>query len=163
MEKLGIDGKLLIAQLINFTLFFYIFKKFIATPFSEFLKSETEKEKEKERILENIKKKEEAIVFEEKKLKEKIKREYEQALKAAKEEAKTLKEKLIAQAKAEADEIIAKGKRQIEEEKEMMNRQMKKRMVDLSFLIVEKVLNQFLNQETQKKINQQILKNLQKN
>jgi F0F1-type ATP synthase membrane subunit b/b' len=40
MENLGIDGKLLSAQLINFILFFIIYKKYIAKPFMAFLKKE---------------------------------------------------------------------------------------------------------------------------
>ena len=47
MDKLGIDVKLLIAQLVNFGLFFFIFQKFIAKPFLGLIKSEEKKEKAK--------------------------------------------------------------------------------------------------------------------
>ena len=47
MENLGIDLKLMIAQSINFLLFFFIVKKFIAKPFTNFLEEEKNKEKEK--------------------------------------------------------------------------------------------------------------------
>ncbi len=61
MEKLGVDLKLLIAQAINFILFFFIVKKYIAKPFSQFLKSEKENEKEKELSLQKAKKLEEDL------------------------------------------------------------------------------------------------------
>jgi len=43
MEGLGVDVKLLIAQVINFLLFFYIFKKYLAKPFQKYLDEETKK------------------------------------------------------------------------------------------------------------------------
>lgn len=160
MESLGINIKLLIAQLINFALFFYIFKKFIARPFSQFLKSEIQKGKEKDRILEEIKNKEEKIILEEKKLKERIKQEYESAIKAAKQEAARVKEQLINEAKIEADRLVAQGKRQIEEEREIMNKKMKEKIADLSLMIIHQGLIQFLPTDIQSKITQQVLKNL---
>ncbi len=159
MESLGIDLKLLIAQLVNFILFFYIFKRYIAKPFSQFLKTELDKEKEKERILQEIKKKEEMFTLEEKRIKEKIKKEYEEALKNTKQEAMKVREKIITQAKKDAEEIILKARRQIEEERNEMLKEIKQKAIDLSLLIVEKTLSQFIDKEMHKKINQQILKN----
>ena len=40
MENLGIDIKLLIAQMINFGLFFFIIKKFVTKPFLNFVEDE---------------------------------------------------------------------------------------------------------------------------
>ena len=44
MENLGIDIKLLIAQLINFGIFFFIIAKFVAKPFTKFLNEERNKD-----------------------------------------------------------------------------------------------------------------------
>ena len=162
MESLGIDFKLLIAQLINFIIFFYIFKKYIAKPFSRFLKTEIDKEKEKERIFQEIKKKEEAFALEEKKLKEKMKKEYEESLKNTKQEAIKVKDKIITEARKEAEQIILKARKQMEEERSEMIKEIKQKAVDLSLLIVEKTLSQFIDTEMHKKINQQILKNFAK-
>ena len=46
MENLGINVKLIIAQIINFALFFLIYKKFIAKPFVNFINGEKKKEEE---------------------------------------------------------------------------------------------------------------------
>jgi len=64
MESLGVDVKLLIAQIVNFLLFFLIFKKFIAKPFSQFLVTEKQKEQERERILLELKQKEDNFLKE---------------------------------------------------------------------------------------------------
>lgn len=162
MESLGIDFKLLIAQIINFGLFFFIFKRFIAKPFSIFLNIEVQKEKEKEKILQDLKKKEEALDLEQKKTREKMKSEFDEALKNAKIESQKLKEQLLIEAKKEADSIIGRGRKQTEEEKKTMHKEMKEQIVDLSLLIVNKALNRFLTQDEQKTITQNILKNFPK-
>ena len=46
MENLGIDVKLLIAQVVNFALFLFIFHRFISKPFLRFLDSEKKKDEE---------------------------------------------------------------------------------------------------------------------
>ncbi len=162
MGSLGIDIKLLVAQLINFGLFFLIFKKFIAKPFSSFLNIEVEKEKEKEKILEDLKKKEERMLAEEKKASERIKKQYDEAVRVAREEAAKIRESLIVDAKKEAEEIAARGRRQVTEEKDKMEKQMKQQIVDLSVSIVSKALDNFLTKEMQKDITRTILKNYSK-
>ena len=67
MENLGIDGKLLLAQMINFALFFILVKQFMVKPFTSFLNQERKNEEEKNRMLEKLKKSEEAGIEAEKK------------------------------------------------------------------------------------------------
>lgn len=162
MESLGIDVKLLLAQIINFVLFFLIFKKFIAKPFSNFLNIEINKEKEKEKILEDLRKKEEDLILKEKKAQEKIKEQFDTAIKNAKKEALIVKDDIIVTSKKEADSIILKGKKQIEDERITMQKEVKRNVVDLSVFLVQKALNNFLTPDLQKKLTQHILKNFSK-
>ncbi len=162
MESLGIDVKLLIAQAINFALFFYIFKRFVSKPFSKFLHIEVEKEKEKEKILNDLKKKEEDFAKQQEKMKVKLKSEVDEALKSAKSEAAQLRDELTSEAKKEADAIIIRGRRQIEEERAKMLKDTKNQVGQLSLVVVNKALVNFLTPEMQKKVTQQIIKNLPK-
>lgn len=162
MESLGIDIKLLLAQIINFVLFFLIFKKFIAKPFSNFLNIEINKEKEKEKILEDLRKKEEDLILKEKKAQEKIKEQFDTAIINAKKEALIVKDDIIVTSKKEADSIILKGKKQIEDERITMQKEVKRNVVDLSVFLVQKALNNFLTPDLQKKLTQHILKNFSK-
>ncbi len=162
MESLGINIKFLIAQIINFALFLFIFRKFISKPFSMFLNDEIKKEQEKERMFQEIKKKEESIGAMEGKAREKVKKEYDAAVKQVKEEVAKLKASLIDDAKKSADEIVLKGKAQVEDEREKMYKEVRKKIADLSILLVEKGLDQFLTKDRQKEITQYILKNLPK-
>lgn len=160
MESLGIDIKLLIAQIINFVLFFLIFKRFVSTPFSNFLNIEKRKEEEKEKILQEVKRKEEDIIAQELKAKERMKKEYEAAVKSAKLDAQKVREDLLGEAKGESETIVERGRRQIGEEKETMHKEVKAKIADLSIFIVNKVLSQYLNEQMKKNITREILKNL---
>ena len=128
MESLGIDIKLLIAQIINFGLFFYIFKKYLAKPFVDFIANEEKREKEKERLVTDLKNKEEEMALAQSKTKAQMKKELDEALKKVKTDAAKIKANLIVEAKKEAEAVIGRGKKQIETEKAEMEKEMKKKV-----------------------------------
>ncbi|PIZ68753.1 hypothetical protein COY13_00485 [Candidatus Roizmanbacteria bacterium CG_4_10_14_0_2_um_filter_36_35] len=162
MESLGIDIKLLIAQIINFGLFFYVFKKYLAKPFASFMSDEAKLEKEKERIMEDLKKKEEELTTSQNKAKNLMKKELDVALKKVKEDAARLKANLIVEAKKDSQVIIDKGKKQIEVERAEMEREMKKKIVQLTGLVLERSFSSYLSSDMQKEVNKNVLKNLPK-
>src|SRR3989338_3337174 len=147
MEQLGIDLRQIAAQLINFVLFFLIFKKFIATPFLHFLNEGRKKEKEAEDILAKLKSDEENLSQKQAKMKEEMKKEMERVLTEAKKEAEGIKDR---------------AKKQLEEEREKLNQAAKERMIDLSVAIVDKAFKDYLDEDTKKRITRYILNNLAK-
>src|SRR3989344_4050860 len=138
MESLGVDIKLLIAQIINFALFYFIFKRYIAKPFSRFFNLEVEKEKEKEMILQKLKKQEEELIKKETLMRQNLKKESDLVLKNAKQEGEVLKKDILASAKKEADETVNKGRRQIEEERKKMEDDQNKKALNIALITVEK-------------------------
>jgi len=163
MESLGIDIKLLIAQAINFALFFFIFKKFIAKPFSNFFTEEVKKEKEKEKILVDLKDKEELMIVNQNKTKLQMKKELDEAIKKSKQEASLYKTKLVAEAGEEAEEIIVKAKKQIETEKKQAEKEIKNKVAQLSNMLISQSFDKYLSASAQKEITKNILNNLPKN
>lgn len=162
MENLGIDAKLLLAQLINFALFFYIFKKYIAAPFSKFLNQEKNQEKEKEKLLMEARKREEELIAKEQEMKNKIRAQFDEAVKKAQGSAAARREEILTQAKSDAAQLVMKARRQIEDEINASQQDMKKKAADLSIFIVEQALKDALDGETRRKITQRLLKNLEK-
>lgn len=157
MENLGIDPKLLIAQIVNFILFFIIIKKFIAKPFTRFVDKQKHEETEKERIINDLKKSEEDLDKKEIQATETIKKRESQAMQEAKEQAETIKNQIIQDAKDEAQDIIKKAKEQIENERKTLEVNIKKKTVDLSMLLLEKVLKKSLDINQKRKITKDIL------
>ncbi len=162
MENLGIDIKLLIAQLVNFVLFFIIFKKFIAKPFVAFLTKQKKEDEERTALLEKSKKMEDELVEKETAWKKKASAEAEETLKAAKVDAVAVREDIIKEAQAEAEKIIAKAKKQIDEEREELQKEVKNSVADLSTLLVSNAMKEYLTEKEQKQLTERILKNLNK-
>ncbi len=163
MENLGIDIKLLIAQLINFSLFFFIYKKFIAGPFVAVMQAEKKKDAERKRMNEEVEEQKVVLAAEEKKAKDEIHKKTEESLKSVRHAAEMEKVALIKKAHEESAEIIKKASKQIEDERSQMERQYKETLAKMSVLTVEHALKEFLTEDMQKQINAKVLSNLQKN
>ncbi|MBI5122758.1 ATP synthase F0 subunit B [Candidatus Roizmanbacteria bacterium] len=161
MENLGIDGKLLLAQIINFVLFFILVKKFVVKPFTSFLNQERKNEEEKIKLLDKLKKSEEAGIEAEKKMREKMKKEFDVLFVQAKKEAQSLRADLIKQAEADAQEIRDKSKKLLEEEKNLLYREVKDKIIKTSLMIVENTLKDALDETSRKKVTGAIIKNYQ--
>ena len=159
MENLGIEGKLLLAQMINFVLFFILVKQFIVKPFTAFLNQERKNEEEKNRMLEKLRKSEEAGMEAEKKMKEKMKKEFDTLFIQAKKEAQDMRADLMKQAEADALEIKAKNSKLMEEEKNLLYREVKDKIIKTSLMIVESTLKESLDESARKKITGTIIKN----
>lgn len=161
MENLGIDGKLLLAQVINFVLFFILVKQFMVKPFTSFMNQERKNEEEKNRMLEKLKKSEEAGIEAEAKMKEKMKKEFDVLFVQAKKEAQNMRADLIKQAESDALEIKEKNSRLLEEEKNLLYREVKDKIIKTSLAIVESTLKDSLDEASRKKVTGTIIKNYQ--
>lgn len=158
MEQLGLDIKLFIAQIINFGLFYYLYKKLIARHLLRFIKKEKEEEKEKQGFLESIKKKEEELTKNQLEFEKKMEEKTAKVLEEANQGANKIKDEIIGEAKKEAEEIKIRGRKLIEEERETMHNQLKNRLITLSLSIVSQGLKGYLSDKTKKEITQYILK-----
>lgn len=162
MENLGIDIKLLVAQLINFGLFFFIYKKFIAGPFISIMQGEKKKDAERKRMLEDVAKQKEALVLAERVAKGEIQKKTEESLKVVHHAAALERGILIKKAHEESAEIVKKAEKQIEEERRQMEKQYKETLAKVSVMTVEHVLKDFLSEDMQKQINAKVLSNLER-
>lgn len=161
MEKLGVDIRLLIAQGINFLIFYYIFKKFIAEPFLTYLNQEKEKEAEKLKFEEEINKKREAYSNEEKKKREELKKELALMKDQLKKEMIEEKEKIIELAKKQAETIKTRAKKEIEAEKARLEAEVKVKISETALILIEKGFKDLLTTEMEKELTQSIIKKLE--
>ena len=159
MENLGIDTKLIIAQGINFALFFFVFKKFLAKPFSHYVSQEKKKDQERERLLAETLARQEQLDKQEGQMKEKVKKESHVLLAEAKKQAAEARQELIDEATAEATRIREGAHMQVAADRELLEKDAKDKIVQMSFLIVEKALSDVLTADMKKKVTEAILKN----
>lgn len=157
MENLGIDSKLLIAQLINFGLFFFVFKKYLSKPFLKFIKSEKEGSEEREKLLLKAKSMDEKMVEKEKTLLAAMKKQSDAQIQEAKTAAAKIKTQLLEEAEKEINELKARAKKQLAQEQVEMQKDAKQKINDLSFLIVNNALKEVLTADMKKKISDAII------
>lgn len=160
MENLGIDPKLLIAQLVNFVLFFFIFKKFMAKPFQKFLKDEEKKDTEKERLMGLAKNKEEEMIQREEQLKKRMKKEQTLLLEEAKKEAGMLKKDMVESARSEIETLKESARKQMKFEQERMKKEMQLKIIELSSMTVNALLKNTLTEDKRKEITDKIVSHL---
>jgi F-type H+-transporting ATPase subunit b len=162
MEALGLDIKLLIAQIVNFVLFLLIFNKFIAKPFMKYLHDEKRKELEKEKLMAELQVQEEAMIKEKDAVLTKANREAAATLASAKQMAEKQKEEIILQAQKESADIKSKTQAQLKAEKDTLYSGVKDYIIKGSSDMTKKVLQEFLNPEDQKKILERVEKKMLK-
>ncbi len=162
MEALGLDTRLLLAQLINYGLFFALFYWLISKPFMAYVQSQRKQDKERKMIAETLEKKQTEMEAEKKAFEQKMKKQYEEELAEAKQSAQKIKDELLAQAHKDADEIVAQAKAQLTTERAELEKEMKDKAIQLSTLLVSKALDDYLTPAAQKEITKSIVERYSK-
>lgn len=158
MENLGIDTKLLIAQTVNFALFFFIFKKFIAKPFARYINQEKTRELEKERALKEALEEKERLQLKAIKLQQAAKQEATKIIGEAKDAAIVVREKIIEEANQEAEMMRNKTKKQLEEDQNKIYKEFQDKVLEMSLILINKTFKDILTDDFKKKITEKILR-----
>lgn len=140
LESLGIDWKLLIAQVINFLILLLLLRKFLYGPIVNMLSNRKEKIEQGLKDSEEARKRLEQASEESKKLLSKASGESEKIVASAKKEIGEETQKKIQEAQDKATEIIELSRKQALAEQEKIVEKAKKEITDLALLISEKVM-----------------------
>lgn len=158
LSSLGINWKLLLAQLVNFLILLYILKRFAYKPILKVLEDRKNriekgiKDTEEAKIkLEEIEKKEKTVLL-------KAEKKAQGIINSAQEVAYKNKKDIIAKSNLQAREILEKAKKEIKEEKDKMLEEAKTEIVELTFLITEKLIEEKMNGEKDKQFIGKIIK-----
>lgn len=159
MEKLGIDLKLLISQIINFLVLFFLLSKLLYKPILKLL--EERKKKIAQTLEDSQKLREELVKIEEdrKKILAEVRKEGEITLKKQIDLAEEKRKEIIEAAQKEAQRIIGETRTQLEQEKENMTREVAKRTGKLVIDLTKRIISQ-IDSETQHKILDKMIKDL---
>jgi F-type H+-transporting ATPase subunit b len=151
LDTLGIDWKVIIAQIINFGIILLILTKVLYKPILSAL------EARQHRIAESLKKADEieknAVMAEEKvnaKMNE-AKKEAQKIMDGAKADGSKMMQELTTQAEKEADRIKKNAEAQMEVERKELYSDAQKRAGQLALLLMTKALKQDMGEEFYKK------------
>ncbi|PJC36775.1 ATP synthase F0 subunit B [Candidatus Peregrinibacteria bacterium CG_4_9_14_0_2_um_filter_53_11] len=152
LYKLGVDWKLLIAQVINFAILLFILGKFVYRPVLKMLETRTKTiEKGIHDAQESEKRLKEAEQTEREQIAE-AHRKVGELLDTARSEAESLKKEIVDSARAQSEDMMQKTKVQLREEKEAMLGEARGELSELVLMATEKILKREFTQEDQKRL-----------
>jgi len=160
--SLGLNGQLFAFQLLNFVVVAVIVWFLILKPLTKKLE---ERKKLIDESLDKAKEIETNLGMSEKKYEEKLdeaKVEANKVIEQAHSEGKKLGEDMKIQAKEEVEKIVQQAKKNIAAEKESMMEQVRSEAAGLVVAALEKVLNEKVDSESDKRIIQESLNKLKK-
>ena len=149
MEQLGIEPKLLIAQLINFAIIVFVLQKLLYKPILDLLN------KRKKEIAEGLAMTDRMRV-EEEKFKEKQEKALAKAredalgiIEEAKKQAKEVEKELVADAHTQAAAIITRAKEEAEEVRKSAQDSLKREAVELATTMAKRLLSSIMTAKEQ--------------
>lgn len=158
IEKLGIDWRLLIAQIVNFLILLFVLTKFAFKPLIKLLderRATIEKSLENaDRINKNLedaaRQKEELIL--------KARHGAKDILEEAKREAIKVRDELIRETRNEVSKFLESGRSQLERDKEQMRKELRAETAELVIEATKKVLRGTVDEKVNREYVNRILK-----
>ena len=161
MSSVEIDWKILVGQIVNFAILFFVLKALVYKPFLSLLKSRREKIEEgvnksiaadeKLKQIEELKRAAEKESDEEKK----------RVLMKAEEDAKKRKEEIDKKAEDERQALLVKAQKEAEDLKEKEKEKKRKEIIDQTFALTEKLIKENVDESKNKKIVDDFLNKLE--
>lgn len=160
IAKLGLDWKILVAQLVNFGLLLTVLTLFVYRPILRLLDDRRErvrKAMEDVKAIENQKREIEQFKVEQFK---KIDEECGRFLEAAKTQAETTKQEIVTAAEQEAKALLDKAKQQIADDRQRLMTEAQSALAALIIRITEKILEREFTPADQSRLLAQLQKEL---
>lgn len=160
MEALGIDTKLLIAQLINFGLFVIIFSKFMYKPFMAYVRQQHEEEGQREKLLKELESKDEKASEAYKKIMADAHAQAHEITKEAESLALAKRQEILDAATAEVKNMKEKAAHDIESERQSLYDDVRTKVIKTSETMTQVVLKDFFSEKNQKGVMEEVLAKL---
>jgi len=162
MEKFSINWKILIGQIINFLVLFFLAKKFVFPRFFALLKEKQETIEREKKAMEELEEKRRAIEREKERVLNEARERADSILKEAKEKAREKAKTILEMAQKEREKIITETKRIGKEEIERMKKEFWKKNLEIVLSLTEKFLAKKIDAKEDKRIILKLLKELEK-
>ncbi|HEY4496287.1 MAG TPA: F0F1 ATP synthase subunit B [Candidatus Paceibacterota bacterium] len=159
-SQLGINWKILIAQLINFGILVAILRWLLYQPLLELLEKRRAKLAIDVENSEAISEKLKTTATEEEKIIAEARKRGQELLATTEKAGKELKETLVAEAKKEAEKNIALGRQTLEEARAQMRDELKQEIGATVAMAIEKSLGDVLDKKVQEKLERSALEKI---
>jgi len=153
-----IDYKILIAQIVNFSIVLFVLYKFAYGPLVKVMNDRTEKIEKGLKDAEEANRKLTQTEEREKEVLGKARKEAQVIIELAEKTSLKNKEELLAEAKKKSDEIVENTQKQLEEEKKKMMSEIKSEIADLVVAATGKVIDEKMDGKKDKEIIEKAIK-----
>ena len=161
MEQLGIEPKLLAAQLVNFSIILFVLTKLLYKPILSILEKRKKQIEEGLTLTEEMKAEEIKMEEKKEKLLEQARKDAHVIIEEGKKQAKDEEKEIIAKAHRDAEEVVEKAKKEIEHLREEMEKQMKKQTIETAVLMAKRLLERSLDAARKREISDKNIKELE--
>lgn len=162
LKNFGFEPSLFFAQIVNFLILAYIFKRFLYKPLLTVLKQRQEK------IVKGIEDSEKAALLKEESQKERseilkqTRAEADEIIKTAKNIAEQARQEILKNSQTEGQKIIQEGKLQASLQIQKMEKKMKEISLDLAYDMISKVIQSLFTEEEKQLILRRTIQKLEK-
>lgn len=157
----GLDGRLFLAQLINFAIVLFVLWKWVFTPVTKGMQERAAKIEASLVNSDKIAKEKEEFEHWKNQEMSKARSEAGQIISEAKNSAEKTKQTILDQAKQEQDALVEKTKQQLETEKQKIVSEAKAEIATMVVSSTEKILKNKLDSKTDSKLIQESLKGIE--
>jgi F-type H+-transporting ATPase subunit b len=162
MEALGIEPKLLLAQVVNFLIIVVVLNVLLFKPILLMLEKRRKEIEEGLKYTENMRQENEAVEQKKAKIIDQSRKEGQLIIEEARKNAKVEEKQILEEARESAEEIITKGKDTVAQERESMQKGIRKDSVQLAILIAKRLLSETVSAEIQHTILARHIKDIEK-
>lgn len=152
MENLGIDLKLLIAQIVNFAIIVVVLSKFLYKPILAMLAKRKKEIDEGLALTEKMRTEEERQQEKRQKMLAITRREAQDILEESRKQAKVEEKEIVEMAHKEAEAIVVKGKADVERIRLAMQKDIQKSAIMLAIAMTERLLIKIISPEEKHKL-----------
>jgi F-type H+-transporting ATPase subunit b len=160
LNEFGVDWRLLLAQIINFSILLFVLKKILYKPILKMLEDRRERIAQAEKNAEDIEKRLEKIESEREKTIEKASSEAMKILEDATKTSSQIIEEAHTKASEDIQTMIAKAKMQIAQDHDKMREEIRSELADLVATAMTVVYEKKLTKSDQEEIIKSTLKNM---
>jgi F-type H+-transporting ATPase subunit b len=152
VEKLGIDPRWFLSQLVNFLILLVILQRFLYKPMLNMLRQRQERIRESMDYAERVKREAERAQEDYAKKIDESRREAQAIIAQATQQAERVREDILAKAQEEARELKAKAITDVEYERKRMAAELRDQVADLAILAAGRVLGKALDEKAHRQV-----------
>lgn len=158
IHNLGVDWKVLIAQIVNFTVLLFVLRAFVYKPVLKVLNDRRKRIEEAIERSKSVDKRMAEIDELKEEVLKKARTESQKIIKKAEEAALKAKESVLKEAHSTSEKILAESRKKIEAEREKIFQEAKAQIADLVYAAVEKAVGDLVDEKLKAKMAEEALK-----